>query len=476
MQLFSSTIVLLLCSSSVSAGPLDRLFGRVTSRQLVSVRTVSPDNTCGTIFNSTNNGTTANGYTCPSDLPCCSVHGFCGSTNDYCLTTAGCQSLFGNCTAPSAGTITPDETCGILGAGQYGYTCDAQSPCCSGNGWCGNTTDYCSPSNGCQTAYGTCDAASNSTSSSGGSSGTPGTSTNGQCGPGFGTCASNECCSLAGYCGVTEDYCEAPDCQFNYGPACDANKIPSGTNTSSIARPKLGSVMYGSAGIYDCANAGDMALTFDDGPFIYTSHILDLLDQYNASATFFITGNNNGKGEIDNTSLPWSALIQRMYNEGHQVASHTWSHPDLCNITSDQRKNEMYKNEMALRNILGVIPTYMRPPYSSCTAECGCEADLKELGYHITYFDLDTQDYLNDSPTLIVNSETIFDNAIANSSSTTDDFLVIAHDIHNQTSQVLVEYMLKGLTTAGYKPVTVGTCLGDSKANWYRTDTTATLG
>ena len=95
---------------------------------------------------------------------------------------------------------------------------------------------------------------------------------------------------------------------------------------------------------------------------------------------------------------------RRIYSSGHQVASHTWSHPDLCNITSAQRKNEMYKNEMALRNILGVIPTYMRPPYSSCTAgksshiqqltssisdhrlECGCEADLLELGYHITYF------------------------------------------------------------------------------------------
>lgn len=75
-----------------------------------------------------------------------------------------------------------------------------------------------------------------------------------------------------------------------------------------------------------------------------------------------------GKGQIDNTSLAWPALIQRMYNSGHQIASHTWSHPDLCNITSAQRKNEMYKNEMALRNILGVIPTYMRPPYSSCTA------------------------------------------------------------------------------------------------------------
>lgn len=91
------------------------------------------------------------------------------------------------------------------------------------------------------------------------------------------------------------DYCAAPDCQFNYGPACDANKIPAGTNTSSIPRTQLGSVLYGSDGIYDCVNPGEMALTFDDGPFIYTSHILDVLAQYNASATFFITGNNNGK-------------------------------------------------------------------------------------------------------------------------------------------------------------------------------------
>jgi peptidoglycan/xylan/chitin deacetylase (PgdA/CDA1 family) len=48
-------------------------------------------------------------------------------------------------------------------------------------------------------------------------------------------------------------------------------------------------------GIYDCQNAGEIALTFDDGPFIYTSHILDVLAQYNASAAFFITGNNNGE-------------------------------------------------------------------------------------------------------------------------------------------------------------------------------------
>ncbi|PVH87234.1 carbohydrate esterase family 4 protein [Cadophora sp. DSE1049] len=421
-----TSIILLLCSvPSILASLLHPLFNRA----------VSPDNTCGR--NGTGGG--ADGYTCPSDLPCCSVNGFCGSTNAYCLTTAGCQSDFGNCTAPSAGTITPDETCGMTRAGVNGYTCGSDSPCCSGNGWCGNTTDYCTAEAGCQSAFGTCTGSSNSSTG-----------------------------SVA--------YCNAPDCQFNFGPACDANKVPSGTNTSSIPRDQIGSVLYGSAGIYDCANAGDMALTFDDGPFIYTSHIMDLLDKYNAKATFFITGINNGKGAIDNTSTGYPALIKRMYDGGHQLASHTWSHADLCNITSAQRKDEMYKNEMALRNIVGVIPTYMRPPYSSCNADCGCEADMAALGYHITYFDLDTSDYLNDSPSLIQNSKTIFDTALAGKSPSTDEFLVIGHDIHNQTANVLVEYMLQGLQREGYKAVTVGECLGDPKSNWYRTDTGATLG
>jgi hypothetical protein len=93
----------------------------------IATRAISPDNTCG----KTDTAGGADGYMCPSSLPCCSVNGFCGSTDAYCLTTAGCQAAFGNCTAPSQGTITPDETCGITGAGTTGYTCGAERPCCS---------------------------------------------------------------------------------------------------------------------------------------------------------------------------------------------------------------------------------------------------------------------------------------------------------------------------------------------------------
>lgn len=39
----------------------------------------------------------------------------------------------------------------------------------------------------------------------------------------------------------------------------------------------MGSVEYGGVGIYDCVNAGDIAMTFDDGPWNYTSDLLDKL-------------------------------------------------------------------------------------------------------------------------------------------------------------------------------------------------------
>lgn len=55
------------------------------------------------------------------------------------------------------------------------------------------------------------------------------------------------------------------------------NKKPAGADTSGVARPKLGSVLYGGAGIYDCKKPGDIALTFDDGPYLYTNDLLNKL-------------------------------------------------------------------------------------------------------------------------------------------------------------------------------------------------------
>ncbi|OLN92891.1 Lectin/endochitinase 1 [Colletotrichum chlorophyti] len=207
--------------------------------------------------------------------------------------------------------ISPDNTCGTTGNGgtSFAYNCPSDLPCCSVNGWCGSTDAYCLTSNGCQTQFGTC---TQDGSPGDGDVGDQGSSGTGLCGPANGNnvCASNECCSAAGYCGTTTDHCKAPDCLFQFGPACDANKIPPGLNTSSIARNQLGQVAYGGPGVYSCVNPGDVALTYDDGPASYTNDLLDLLKKYNATATFMITGNNNAKGEIDNTSFPWVNTIK----------------------------------------------------------------------------------------------------------------------------------------------------------------------
>lgn len=134
--------------------------------------------------------------------------------------------------------------------------------------------------------------------------------------------------------------------------------------------------------ITQCTQPGTIALTYDDGPSEYTLALLDLLDANGAYATFFIVGNNRYEGEIDTNDQSVEA-IRRMAVEGHQVGSHTWSHLNLDLLTSDERREEMYKNERALANIIGKYPTYMRPPYIACSQETGCLMDMTDLGYHV---------------------------------------------------------------------------------------------
>ncbi|CAM1503177.1 Fc.00g079530.m01.CDS01 [Cosmosporella sp. VM-42] len=291
-------------------------------------------------------------------------------------------------------------------------------------------------------------------------------STNGRCGTGFGTtCNSDECCSSAGWCGTGYIYCSAPSCQIDYGPACDANVRPSGPDTENTPRPKVGSIPYGQA-IYHCEEYGDIALSYDDGPYTYTEDLLNLLKKYSAKATFFITGRNLGKGAINDPATPWPGLIKRMIAEGHQVASHTWSHQRLTTLSEQKFRNQILFNEIAFADILGYFPTYMRPPYSASNSTT--DAWLNDLGYHIAYFNLDTEGYLHDSPNLIQASKDIWDAAVEGADTATTKWLGIEHDPVYQSVYNLTEYMLKSLFANDFNSVTVGECLGDPKANWYR--------
>jgi len=205
-----------------------------------------------------------------------------------------------------------------------------------------------------------------------------------------------------------------------------------------------------------------VALTFDDGPYAYTSQLLNILSQNNVRATFFINGQNWGPDIT--TDANSRALIQRMINEGHQVASHTWSHQDLSTLSATDQRLEMTRLETALLGIIGRYPTYMRPPYFSCSAQC--LNTMNSLSYHVVRTDIDTLDWQYNTPSTIQTSMNIFRNALNNGASS---YLPLAHDVHSTTVNYLVSDMIIALRARGLSTVTVGECMNDPAANWYRT-------
>lgn len=216
--------------------------------------------------------------------------------------------------------------------------------------------------------------------------------------------------------------------------------------------------------IEHCTVPGVVALTFDDGPFVYTEHVLDILEQYGARATFFINGENWSRG-ISDPSTPWPDILRRMDQAGHQIGSHTWAHADLSIIDSETRQFQLAQLENALFNIIGKAPTYLRPPYASCSADC--LSDTEQMGYHVVNFDVDPKDYLHNDPAAIGAAMENFSGAL-DEQRFGDSFLVLSHDTLLNTAESLVPYMLMEIEQRGYKAVTVGECLGDPEENWYK--------
>ncbi len=126
-----------------------------------------------------------------------------------------------------------------------------------------------------------------------------------------------------------------------------------------MPRPTFGSVPYG----VNIATARFLARLRSPSTtgLTYTQRdMLDLLQRNKVRATFFLVGNNAGKGQINDPASGYIPIVQRMITDGHQIGSHSWSHQDLAAATPAQRRAQIINNEIALSDILGVIPTYFR--------------------------------------------------------------------------------------------------------------------
>lgn len=196
-----------------------------------------------------------------------------------------------------------------------------------------------------------------------------------------------------------------------------------------------------------------------------TEKLLDLLDKHSVRATFFVAGNNNYKGHIDDNSTGYPAMLRRMYSAGHQIASHTWSHPDLNTLTTDKIREEMMYNEMALRNIFGWFPSYMRAPFLRCSRNCMLV--MREWGYHVIHANLNTKDWaLNNMSQLGKATAIVSEGLSADSGS--NSYIIGAHDTLRGITCELAKSTINMAKERGYKLVTVGECLGDPEENWYR--------
>ncbi|WP_445678146.1 polysaccharide deacetylase family protein [Psychrobacillus sp. FSL H8-0484] len=185
-----------------------------------------------------------------------------------------------------------------------------------------------------------------------------------------------------------------------------------------------------------------VALTFDDGPHPkYTAEILDLLASYNAKATFFIVGENAEKKP---------ELILRQYNEGHEIANHTYTHP--LKTTLPKLEVEIKKTNDLIYSITGYYPELFRPVEGQYTDSL--VQSLVKNGYKVIMWSWhqDTEDWKNPGVHRIV--KTVLNG-------TEPGNVILFHDGGGNRSQTVkaLEKILPELQKQGYEFVTISELL-----------------
>lgn len=184
-----------------------------------------------------------------------------------------------------------------------------------------------------------------------------------------------------------------------------------------------------------------IALTFDDGPGPYTAHLLDVLDQYGAKATFFLIGSKVSSQ---------ANVVRSIHARGHQLGNHSWSHPELPKLPAGQIAGEIDRTNDAIKQATGVTPAILRPPYGAVNGVV--LEQLRLRGMSSILWSVDTRDWADR------NSEIVCSRAVAGAR---PGAIILMHDIH-QTSVGAVPCILSALKQQGYSFVTVQGLLGNT--------------
>lgn len=135
-----------------------------------------------------------------------------------------------------------------------------------------------------------------------------------------------------------------------------------------------------------------LALTFDDGPHgEVTYNLLRLLKKNNVTATFFVVGK---------MTLTRKQMLNQMVSEGHEIANHSFSHPNLANLDLLDILTEYKATQIAVQEITGKQPRYCRPPGGRMDDKTLRAASA--LGLTTVYWNSNPGDYKFDDPNQIL--------------------------------------------------------------------------
>lgn len=176
-----------------------------------------------------------------------------------------------------------------------------------------------------------------------------------------------------------------------------------------------------------------VALTFDDGPSSkYTGQLLDGLKERGVPVTFFMLG----QMAKDNR-----AIVRRAYEEGHEIACHSWDHPYLTELSDEEIKKQMEDSFEELDRACGDEADYLvRPPYGANNQKVRNAIDAP-----LVYWSVDSEDWS------LLDTEKVRQKIVAD---TYDGAIILCHDVHQTTIPAALA-AIDDLMDQGYEFVTV---------------------
>ncbi|MCB0536932.1 MAG: polysaccharide deacetylase family protein [Bacteroidetes bacterium] len=125
-----------------------------------------------------------------------------------------------------------------------------------------------------------------------------------------------------------------------------------------------------------------IALTFDDGPSLQSTELLQLLKEENVKATFFCIGKNIAE---------YPNIFKQMDTDGHVLGNHSYYHHNNFNLQSAKKvQAELEKTNDIIKQSIGKIPLLFRPPNgvsNPMLAKALKQTTLQSVGWNVRSFD-----------------------------------------------------------------------------------------